>query len=258
MTNISDYRLLTREIGKTISRLASEPDVKREVEYYKKTIGGIKSIDEFLGNQRIYTFAMTAFGMKDLVYAKAMMRKVLTEGVDSPSAFSMGLADQRFREFAKVFNFKSYGSSTTAFDRTQQGTVDRYLRNALEERAGASSEAVRLALYFDRKAPELISEYSILADKAVYAVVRGALGLPDAIATTDIDKQAKLLAARVNISDFQDSGKRSAFITRFLAMSEASGASSTASPQLALYSGTPGRIDMATLLSMQSLKKFGG
>lgn len=254
---ISEYKTLTREISKTIDRVAAEPEMKREIEYYRKTISNIKTIDEFLGNQRIYTFAMKAFGMKDLVFAKAMIRKVLTEGVDSPQAFSMSLADQRFREFAKIFDFKAYGPAATAFDRTQQGTIDRYLRNTLEERAGQSNEAVRLALYFDRKAPELISEFSILADKAVYAVVRTALGLPDSIAATDIDRQAKMLASRISVSDFSDSGKRTAFITRFLAMSEAKVGASANRPELALYVGATSRIELNTLMSLQSLKRFG-
>jgi hypothetical protein len=49
---------------------------------------------------------------------------------------------------------------------------------------------VRLALYFERTAPELDSVYGILADTALYEVVRTALGIPAEIAASDIDKQA--------------------------------------------------------------------
>jgi len=256
-SSITSYKLLTREIGKTMTRLASEPDVKREVEYYKANISKIKSVDDFMGNPRIYNFVMNAFGMKDLTFAKGMIRKVLTEGIDSPKSFAMTLTDQRFRDLAQTFNFKAYGATTTAFDRTQQGTVDKYLRNALEERAGDTSEAVRMALYFDRKSPDLISEYSILADKAVYAVVRTALGLPDSVASADIDKQAKMLAAKLDVADFKDPAKRANFITRFLARSDAQSDVTASSPALSLYSGVAGRIDMSTLLSLQTLKRFG-
>lgn len=256
-SSITSYKLLTREIGKTMTRLASEPDVKREVDYYKANISKIKSVDDFIGNQRIYNFAMNAFGMKDLVYAKAMIRKVLNEGIDTPKAFAMTLTDQRFRELAETFNFKAYGPAATAFDRTQQGTVDKYLRSVLEERAGNSSEAVRMALYFDRKAPNLISEYSILADRAVYAVVRTALGLPDSVAAADIEKQAKMLTSKIDVADFKDPVKRASFITRFLARSDAQSDPTSVSPALSLYSGVAGRIEMNTLLSLQTLKRFG-
>ena len=240
-----------------MSRLAAEPDIKREVEYYRNNISNIKSIEDFLGNHRIYSFVMAAFGMKDLIYAKAMIRKVLAEGIDGSSSFALNLSDQRFREFAQVFNFKRFGKSTTTFERTQQGTIERFLRNTLEERAGQSSEAVRLALYFDRKAASLSTEYGILADKAIYAVVRAALGLPDSVTSANIDKQAKILADRVNVAEFADPRKRTAFVTRFLAMADATSGSNAASPSLALQAGASPRIDMNTLLSIQSLKRFG-
>lgn len=254
---IKSYKILTSNAAKTMTQLAAQPDLKREIEYYKNNISKIKSIDDFLGNQRIYNFAMTSFGMKDLIYAKAMIRKVLTEGVDSPESFAMTLTDQRFREIAQTFNFKTYGTATTAFDRTQQGTVDRYLQNALEEKAGQGNEAVRMAIYFDRKSASLSSVYSILADKAVYAVVRTALGLPDALAGSDIDRQAKLIGSRINIDDFKDAGKRAAFITRYLGMSDAKANAAESSPAASLFSGVSGRIEMSTLLSLQGLKRFG-
>ena len=68
-----------------------------------------------------------------MTYAKAFMRKVLNEGVDSSDAFANQLADSRYRDFADTFNFKRYGETTTIFDRTRQGTVDKYVRQMLEE-----------------------------------------------------------------------------------------------------------------------------
>lgn len=256
-SSITSYKVLTSNVTKTMTQLASEPELKREIEYYKANITKIKSVDDFLGNQRIYNFAMKAFGMKDLIYAKAMIRKVLNEGVDSSSSFAMTLTDQRFRDLATTFDFKKYGATATVFDRTQQGTVDKFLQNALEEKAGKSNEAVRMAIYFDRKASSLSTIYGILGDKAIYAVVRTALGLPDSLAGTDIDKQAKLIGSRINIDDFKDPVKRAAFITRYLGMSDAKNSAASTSPAASLFSGVSGRIDMSTLLSIQSLKRFG-
>ena len=105
-SSITNYKLLTSNVSRTMTQLSSQPEIKREVEYYKANISKIKSVDDFLGNQRIYNFAMTAFGMKDLIYAKGMIRKVLTEGVDSKNAFAMTLTDQRFRDLATTFDFK--------------------------------------------------------------------------------------------------------------------------------------------------------
>jgi hypothetical protein len=109
-------------------------------------------------------------------YAKAFMRKVLTEGTDDESAFANQLADTKYRDFAEAFNFARHGETATIFSSAQQGTVDKYHRLTLEEEAGADNTGVRLALYFERNAPELTSAYGILADNALADVVRTALG----------------------------------------------------------------------------------
>ena len=112
----------------------------------------MKSIDDFLADDRLFTYAMKAFGLGDMAYAKAFMRKVLEGGIDANESFANSLADKRYRDFAETFNFARYGEATTVFTRAGQGTVDNYVRQALEENAGAQNEGVRLALYFQRKA----------------------------------------------------------------------------------------------------------
>ena len=63
------------------------------------------------------------------------------------------LTDPRYLEFASTYDFDRYGSIATTFTKARQGTVDKYLRQTLEENEGAKNEGVRLALYFERKAP---------------------------------------------------------------------------------------------------------
>jgi hypothetical protein len=254
-TALTNYKILTRDLSRTMARLSADPQTQREINYYRAQIGKVKSIEEFLGNDKIYNFAMKAFGLGDMSYAKGMMRKALTDGIDDEAAFSVRMADPRFREFVTTFNFKRYGSATTSFDRTQQGTVDRYLQAQLETKAGETSEAVRLALYFDRKAPELLSNYSILADKALLTVVRTALGLPASLSSTDLEKQAKIIGDKVKIDDLKDSTKRQDFIARFLTLYDASNSSAANNISVGLLSGTSSLIGEQTLLSIQSLRR---
>jgi hypothetical protein len=259
MNLIADYKQLTRNLAATTRQVGSQAEVKRLTSDYLKRIVNVKSIDDFMNDERVYNYALTAFGLKDMIYAKAFVRKVLSEGIDNPNAFSVKLADSRFREFAEVFNFARYGSATTSFDRTQQGTVDRFIRNAMEEQAGTQDERLRLALYFQRKAPSISGAYGILADKALYTVVRTALGLPAAISSTDIDKQAAIISSKINVADFANSEKLDKFITRFIAraMAESGGlASSPAVPAVALMQGVASNVDMTTLMKIQTLKRF--
>ena len=194
---VARYQQIARNVDRTLGTLSQRTDVKRDSGYYLANIRNVKSADELLKNDRLYSFAMTAFGLKDMIYGKAFMRKVLTEGVDGPKSFALQLSDPRFREFAEAFNFTRYGSTATAFDRVQQGTVDRYLRIQLEADAGKSDEGLRMALYFQRKAPDVSSVFGLMGDPALYKVIQTALGLPAAYSNTDIDIQAAFIRSRI-------------------------------------------------------------
>ncbi|MCB1378765.1 MAG: DUF1217 domain-containing protein [Alphaproteobacteria bacterium] len=198
---------------------------------------------------------MTAFGLKDMIYGKAFMRKVLTEGLDGEKSFALQLADTRFREFAEAFNFARYGSSATAFDRAQKGTVDRYMRIQLEADAGQTDEGIRLALYFQRKAPAVTSVYGIMADPALYKVVQTALGLPAAFSGVDIDRQADVIISRIALEDLQDTEKLDKLIVRFTAQWQAtSNPTATVPPQIGLSGSLLATFDNSLLLNMQTLK----
>ena len=82
------YKILTQNIEKSLARVGAAPEVHRETNYYLATIGKIKSIEDFLANDRVFTYAMKAFGLSDMVYAKAFVKKVLTEGIDSSKSFT--------------------------------------------------------------------------------------------------------------------------------------------------------------------------
>jgi hypothetical protein len=258
MDLITDYKQLTRNLAATAKQIGSQAQVKRLSSDYLKRIVNVKSIDDFMNDERVYQYALTAFGLKDMLYAKAFIRKVLVEGIDSPQAFSVKLSDSRFREFAEAFNFARYGSATTSFDRTQQGTVDRYIRNALEEQAGTRDERLRLALYFQRKAPSLTGPYGVLADKAMYTVVRTALGLPAAVSGADIDKQASFISSKLTIEDFSKPEKLEKFIIRYIANATVTGGPSPGGatrPVVGLMQGVASSVDVSTLMSIQTLRR---
>jgi hypothetical protein len=249
------FKLISRDIDKSLQRIAGKPEVSRESAYYLANIRNVKSVDDFLKDDRLYRFAMTAFGMKDMIYAKAFIRKVLTEGIDDRNSFALQLADPRFREFAEAFNFARYGETTTVFDRTQQGTVDRYIRLTLEEEAGIENEGVRLALYFERKASSIRSAFSILADPALLKVAQVALGIPASASAGDIDQQAKLLNDKLKIEDLQDPSKLKKFLERFTALWELESPSAGRSaPNILLSQPLASTMSPDTLMKLQSFK----
>lgn len=209
------YRLLTRDLNRSLGLKAAEKPVALETKYYLDHIGKIKSIDDFLKNTRVFTFAMKAFGLEDMAYAKGYMRKVLTEGVANPKSFAHRLNDERFLDFATTFDFAANGAATMAGAGVGKPVVDRFVRQSMEMDQGASNEGVQLALYFQREAPTLKSVYGLLADPALWKVVKTVFDFPDAMGAAPIEKQAQAVKAQFALADLKDPKKLDTLLRRF-------------------------------------------
>lgn len=258
LSTVASYKLLTQNIDKSLARVRAAPDVNRETDYYLATIGKIKTIEDFLANDRVFAYAMKAFGLKDMIYAKAFVKKVLTDGIDSPNSFTNQLTDPRFKELATAFNFKSLGTTTTIFERTQKGVVDKYLQVQLEEQAGSSNEGVRLALYFRRKAPDITTAYSILGDSALYKVAQVALGLTPSSNANNLDMQAEIIKNKIDLENLADPAVLNKFLTRFTTLWEVkNGTAAATAPALSIIQGVQSITSMETLTKIQSLRFKG-
>ena len=251
------YQLIASDMPAALKRTSEQPIVQRESAYYLETIKTIKSVDEFLNNDRVFKYAMKAFGLQEMDYAKAFMRKVLTEGIDNPQSFANKLTDRRYAEFAETFNFARYTTGTTVFERTREGTVDRYVRQTMEQDAGASNEGVRLALYFQRKAASAETPFHLMADKALLKATQIALGIPEAASTMDIDRQAELISKKLDMEDLKDPAKLDKFIGRFTALWEIENpAAPPMSGVLQLFADTESLFSQDLLGQMQKIRKI--
>lgn len=218
INTLSQVQFVRSNLERTLATVAADPSVERQTDYYRENIRNIKSIDEFLGDDTIYRYAMKAMGLEDMIYAKAFMRKVLSEGVGEESSFANRLADTRYKAFAETFNFEKLGAATTSFSRTQEGIVDKFMRQTLEIWEGDKNQGVRLALYFERRAADITNPYDILADPALAETVYTALGLPSEFGLSDIDKQAAYLEERIEFDKLSDGVYLSKFLSRFSAL----------------------------------------
>jgi len=258
LSTVTSYRLLTQNIDKSLARVRAAPEVQRETDYYMATIGKIKTIEDFLANDRVFAYAMKAFGLKDMIYAKAFVKKVLTDGIDSANSFTNQLTDPRFKELATAFNFKNLGTTTTIFERTQKGVVDKFLQVQLEEQAGSTNEGVRLALYFRRKAPDITSAFSILGDSALYKVAQVALGLTPSSNANNLDMQAEIIKNKIDLENLDDPVVLNKFLTRFTTLWEVkNGTAAATAPALTLFQGVQSLTSMETLTKIQSLRFKG-
>ena len=257
LSTYTSYRLITRDLDRSLSLKASERQVALETDYYLKHIDNVETIDDFLADTRLFKYAMKAFGLEEMSHAKAYMKKVLTEGVIDKDAFVKRLDDDRFTQFATVFDFAGKGTAAVVGKAVHQGVVDRYVRQSLEVSAGEDNEGVRLALYFQRSAASAKTAYGILADKALLEVVFTALGFPDEMRAANIDRQAAAIEARLDVASLQDPKEVDKFLKRFTALWDAADTSNV-SPVLTLFdtAQTPS-VGLDLVMTLQNLKRGG-
>ena len=260
LSTIADYQRIAQNMSRSLSDTANKPDVSRDTAYYLAHIGKVTSIDDFLKDYRLFSYAMQAYGLGDMTYAKAFMRKVLTEGTANSKSFANELSDPRYRAFANAFNFAALGSNATQTTAAQSGTTQLYVQQMMEQDAGSQNDGVRLALYFTRMASSIKTPYQILADKALTQVVQTALGLDPSVSAAPIDQQAALLSKLITFSDFQDPAKVNRFAQRFAAMWDADPNNnpnvSSSAAQILIGQSTQNGIDVDTLTKLQTIR-FG-
>jgi hypothetical protein len=220
---------------------AQKTQITADTKAYLTGLGGIDSLDELLNSRKTLNYALTAYGLGKETLDTTKLRKVLTSDLGDPKSYVYTLKDARYEKLAAAFNVTPQGTirvETTGVqsDAKRLSTQNLYLLQTLEEQAGQQGEGTRLALYFMRKSPDIKSSLSILADKALFEVVRTALSLPDSFTQLDVDKQVKEIDKRLKVADLQDKGKLDKFISRFAGFYDLKNNSGANSPVMGLFS----------------------
>lgn len=167
------YQMITRDMPATLNRTAAQPDVKRMTEYYRENIGKVTSLEEFLGDHQLYSYAMKAYGLEDMTYAKAFMRKVLESDLTDSTSFANKLVDKRYQEFAKAFSFAQPSAQTSD---ALTDIEKRYTEKAGE--LGNSDALIRLQTFaYEKSLKAVTSVDDFLADNTLVAYATTAFGV---------------------------------------------------------------------------------
>jgi hypothetical protein len=213
---------------------------EREIAYFRENIGNVSSAEELLADERLYRFALTAFDLESQIGSRALVKKVLEEGVADKDSLANKLVDKKFRDFARAFAFAESGDRNVRNPNFAEEVVAKFRRVKLEGDAGEDNIGVRLAAYFDRKASGLTSWFSVLGDKALREVVFTALDLPNEMQRTNPDKLAEIFEDRLDLEELKDPEKRQKFLQRFTLLYDIrNGAPGQVSNMLTLYGVDP-------------------
>ena len=179
------YQLYAKNLGQSLARVDSEPENSRDKAYYDANIGKVKSVDDFIGNYRLFSYAMKAYGLEDVTYAKGLMRKVLTSDLSDPNSVANRFSDTRYKTFAKAFAFTTSGAAVPTSiqsDSQQSATV-----SAFQTRTAATLSDAQISQatdYYQSHIGGVTSLDALEKDSKLLAYVETAYGL-DATMSAD-------------------------------------------------------------------------
>jgi hypothetical protein len=237
--NLSRYQTMT----------AAEPAVKTATAYYEANIGSVKSAQDLVGNYRLLSYALNAYGLGDQINAKGLVTKVLEGGVANPKSLANTLPNAQWKAFAAAFNFVDSGATPPSSASAVETTTGDYVEQQLESDQGDQDVGTQLALYFQRVAPTVTSEEGILADPNLLQVAATIMGLPP---TAAADLKPQTLSEFMPLSDLKDPAKLTQLTERFTAMYDYTyGPSSGSTSDLTVDSGnsSSGQSGAATVLA---------
>lgn len=224
LSTFTDYQIIVKNLSKTLDRTAGQSDAKKEIAYFRDHIGQVTSIDDFLGNNRLYTFAMKAYGLDDMIYAKGFMKKVLLGEADASGRVLVDrLQDTRYQDFARAFNFRSFGTDPsqkpTSDDPQIQAMIEFVAAAAQtpeQKKADYDTETEQQVQYLWDVASDIKTTKDIASDYKINAAVRTVLGMPSASPDDDVATKAEQIDGQIDPAIFQNAGDLSGFVTRYL------------------------------------------
>ena len=229
------FLAVTQNLSRYQAMTAAEPAVKTASAYYEANIGSVSSVQDLVGNYRLLSYALNAYGLGDQINNKGLITKVLEGGVSNSKSLANTLPDSRWKAFAAAFNFVDSGATSPSSSSAVTTTTSDYVEQQLESDQGDQDVGVQLALYFQRVAPTVTSEYGILADTNLLQVAATIMGLSPSAAA---DLQPQTLSELMPLSDLQDPAKLQQLSERFTAMYDYTyGPGSSATTSLAADSG---------------------
>ena len=260
---VSEYSSRTK-IGLTGAELTkATSDAKDAGTYFATNIVKVTSVTDLLADSKLTDYILKANGIDPKTVTTATLKKAFASDSSDSKSFINTDAGSQFKSIVDAFNFDTSGNLTNTKLGTAQntGTIadtnNLFLHQTLEDQEGQTNAGVRLALYFQRKAPNISSIYDIMGDTALYQVITTTFSLPSSMSSMDVDTQASLLGKFINVSDLQDPTKVNKLLQRFSAMYDlANNTTSSTSPALSILQGSSSSsvgISGDTLLSIAQL-----
>jgi hypothetical protein len=246
---LSGWSFLTRTMPAQKKAFDADPTLQRDEVYFRDNIAKADTAEKLVGDRRLLSVALTAFGLEGDINNKYFMKKVLEDGTLDDGALSNRLADKRYLEFSKAFGFGDFPIANTQLSDFPDKILTAFAERKFETAVGQQDDDMRLALNATRELGKLaqrgLSEdtkwFTALGSPPLRSVLQTALGLPSSFAGVDLDRQLAVLKdysqkylGSSDISQFAEPENVEKLVRLFLIRSQARDVSTASSAALTL------------------------
>ncbi|WP_435256946.1 DUF1217 domain-containing protein [Thioclava sp. FR2] len=235
MAGYAGWMFLKRTAATQLAAYSAQASVTKDSAYFREKIGGIKSAEELVSDQRLLRVALSAHGLEADLPNKFFIKKVLQDGTLDPKALSNRLADKRYSEFAKAFGFGDFSTPRTKLSDFADKLLKKFVEKQFQASVGEQNSSFRIAMNAETQLKDLARSstaesskwFSVLGSPPLREVFEKAFGLPPTFAAIDLDKQVEVLQDRTRtafgsavISQFSDEEKIDKLVRMFVIRSE--------------------------------------
>lgn len=239
------WKFLQRTYDAQFKTFNASPAAKRDVDYFSKKIGTVKSAADLVADRRLLNVALGAFGLQDDLNNKYFIQKILEDGTTVKDSLANRLSDGRYRKMSEAFGFGPQEVIKTGNIDAMNDVVRLHNIQSFEEAVGKTDDSMRIALFAERELADLAGKdvsddtkwFTVMSLPPLRQMFETALGLPSAFGQLDIDKQLETFKERItkitgnaSVEQFSDSVARERMTTLYLARSQINSMQSTFSP----------------------------
>jgi len=230
------YAFVKRTMDSQKSAFEAAPVTKRDEDYFRSKIGGIKTAEALVADRRLLKIALGAFGLDADINNKYFIRKVLEGSTLDEKALGNRLANKQYQKLSKAFGFGDFAVPRTQLSDFATIILKDYKTRQFEIAVGEQNGDMRLVLNAERELAGLakgaVSDetkwFTVMGNTPLRQVFQTAFGLPAAFAAIDLDQQLETLRSKADqafgdrsIAQFADPARVDLLVRRFLARSDA-------------------------------------
>lgn len=249
LSGLQGWAFLNRTFEAQSEAFNASAQIVRDTDYFVENIANATTAAELVQDRRLLSVALGAFGLEDDINNRALIQKVLEDGVGDPSSLANRLADDRYARLSEAFGYGSLFGTNTGDAGFGERIAEAFRTRSFEVAVGAQDQSLRLALNATRELAEMAEDgatndtlwFRVLGTPPLREVFERAFNLPTSFGQIDIERQLdefKSRAERVldveTFTDFADAGIRDDLVQRYLLREQVNGVSGLSAQSIAL------------------------